>query len=106
MALIIRQTRSTNMKSSLRALFSPILNTFESGTEPYTYKPSQRTILLAVSTLFTVLIIAICAFSLSAGGDSYGFLIPVVVFSAVALVGFVVGLLGNERAVAKIWGNK
>ena len=94
------------MKSSLRALFSPILNIFESDNDPYQYKPSQRTILLAVSSLFTVLIIAICAFSLSAGGDSYGFLIPVVVFSGVALVGFVVGFLGNERAVAKIWGNK
>lgn len=94
------------MKSSLRALFSPILNAFESGTDPYQYKPSQRTILLAVSSLFTILIIAICVFSFKAGGEGYGFLIPVVVFSAVALVGFVVGFLGNERAVAKIWGNK
>lgn len=94
------------MKSSLRALFSPILNAFESGSDPYQYKPSHRTILLAVSSLFTILIIAICTFSLSAGGDSYGFLIPVVVFSGVALVGFVVGFLGNDRAVAKIWGNK
>ncbi|MAA72982.1 MAG: hypothetical protein CL679_14790 [Bermanella sp.] len=92
------------MKASLRALFSPILNIFESGDEPYLYKPSQRTILLAVSVLFTILIIAICAFSWNTAG--FGFLIPVVVFSCVALVGYVVGLLGNERAVAKIWGNK
>jgi len=92
------------MKASLRALFAPILNVFESGDEPYVYKPSQRTILLVVSVLFSVLILAICGFSWNS--EDFGFLIPVVIFSGVALVGFVVGLLGNERAVAKIWGNK
>lgn len=92
------------MKAALRALFSPILYVFESGDEAYHYKPSQRTILLAVSALFSILILAVFVFASKTEGN--GYLIPVVVFSAVALVGFVVGLLGNERAVAKIWGNK
>lgn len=92
------------MKSSLRTLFSPILNTFESGDESYHYKPSQRSILLAVSSLFSFLTIVICVFSWNQAG--YGFLIPVLVFISVALVGFVVALLGSDRAVAKIWGNK
>jgi hypothetical protein len=94
------------MKATLRTLFAPILNGFESGDEPYNYRPSQRTILLAVSSLFSILIIAVCAFTLYSEVEGYGFLIPVVVFSCVALVGFVVALLGNDRAVAKIWGNK
>lgn len=92
------------MKSALRTLFSPILNIFESGQEPYNYKPSHRKILLAMSTLFSLLATLVCTFSW--GAEDKGFLIPVVVFGLVGLVGFVVALLGDDRAVAKIWGSK
>ncbi|NVK36571.1 MAG: hypothetical protein HWE18_01480 [Gammaproteobacteria bacterium] len=92
------------MKTQLRNLFSVILNPLEAGNEPYSYKDSHRTILLAIAVLFTFLATLVCVFS--AGGETYGYLIPVVVFGGVAAVGFIVGLLGTDRAVAKIWGNK
>ena len=37
-------------------------------------------------------------------GAGFGAVIPVIVFGLVALVTLVVGFLGNERAVSKIWG--
>lgn len=92
------------MKASLRALFSPLLNPLERGDEPYVYKPLNRRILLAVSLLFSLLCAAL-VYLIPAEADK-GYLVPVVVFGLVALVGFIVGLLGNDRAVAKIWGNR
>ncbi|HTF86644.1 MAG TPA: hypothetical protein VL987_18820 [Cellvibrio sp.] len=92
------------MKASLRKLFSPLLNPLERGDEPYVYKPLSRKILLAVSLLFSVMCAAL-VYLIPADADK-GYLIPVVVFGLVAAVGFIVGLLGNERAVAKIWGNR
>jgi hypothetical protein len=92
------------MKASLRALFSPLLNPLERGDEPYVYKPLNRKILLAVSLLFSLLCAAL-VYLIPADADK-GYLVPVVVFGLVALVGFIVGLLGNDRAVAKIWGNR
>ncbi len=92
------------MKDILRKAFSPILNTFENGTEEYAYRPSHRTILIVMGVLFGGL--AGIVFSMASGGESMGFLIPVCVFGLVSLVTLVVGLLGTERAVAKIWGNK
>jgi hypothetical protein len=92
------------MKASLRKLFSPLLNPLERGDEPYVYKPLSRKILLTVSLLFSVMCAAL-VYLMPADADK-GYLIPVVVFGLVAAVGFIVGLLGNERAVAKIWGNR
>lgn len=92
------------MKASLRALFSPLLNPLERGDEPYVYKPLNRKILLAVSLLFSLLCAAL-VYLIPAEADK-GYLVPVVVFGLVALVGFIVGLLGNDRAVAKIWGDR
>src|SRR5690606_24167600 len=91
------------MKASLRALFSPLLNPLERGDEPYVYKPLNRKILLAVSLLFSLLCAAL-VYLIPAEADQ-AYLVPVVVFGLVALVGFIVGLLGNDRAVAEIWGN-
>ncbi len=43
------------MKEFLRKVFSPILDTFESGDDDYAYRPSHRTILIVVGVLFLVL---------------------------------------------------
>lgn len=91
------------MKEKLRALFSPVLNMFEKGVEPYIYKPLNRKILIVMGLLFSGL--AAGVFYASPGADA-GYLLPVIVFSAVGAVCLVVGLLGNDRAVAKIWGNR
>ena len=92
------------MKKLLRKLFSPILNVFEAGDDPYAVKPLNRKILIIIGVLFLGLgsAVAYLAFDM----NDAGFMIPVVVFCAVSLVTLVVGLLGTDRAVAKIWGNR
>lgn len=91
------------MKTLLRSLFSPILRPFESGQEAFSYKASHRMILKTVGILFMAIISFILY--LSVNGESLGYLIPVSVFGVVSLVCLVVGFLGTDKAVAKIWGN-
>ncbi|WP_236860580.1 hypothetical protein [Candidatus Reidiella endopervernicosa] len=64
------------MKQQLRTLFSPILNTFESGNEPFEYRASHRTILLVIGVLFSGL--ATLLFWLVLGKDP-AYLFPVFV---------------------------
>ena len=92
------------MKTWLRKLFWFILRFFESGDEPYTYKPLNRMILIIVGVLFSVL--AFITIYLSLGKSGYGYLIPVIVFFSIGFVCVIVGLLGSDRAVARIWGNR
>ena len=91
------------MKQQLRKLFSPLLNVFESGSESFQYKPSQRKILVFVSILFSGLAALIVVLGQGAGA---GYLFPAIVFGLAGLTGLVVGLLGTDRAVARIWGNR
>ena len=91
------------MKQQLRLIFSPILNIFESGTEPFSYKASHRAIMIFMGCLFTGLASLVFVF---AQGEDLGYLIPVLVFGAVGFLCLLVGLLGNDRAVAKIWGSR
>ncbi len=92
------------MKTTLRKLFSPILNIFESENEPYEYKPLNRKILIFISSVFFFLM-ALVVYLIPKGADP-GYYIPVVVFGSLSTVGLVVGLLGTDRAVAKIWNNR
>jgi hypothetical protein len=92
------------MKNTLRKLFSLILNIFEKGDEPYVAKPLNRKILIVIGVLFSFLVAVVIYLSYDKGEP--GYLIPVVVFSSVAVVALIVGFLGNDRAVAKIWGNR
>lgn len=88
------------MKDFFRSLFSPLLNVFESGTDAYTYKASHRTILLVMGTLFLGLASLVLW---SAIGQDLGYFLPVLVFGGLGFVSLIIGLLGNDRAVAKIW---
>jgi len=92
------------MKAQFRKIFSLILNIFEQGSEPYAYKPLNRKILIFMGILFSGLIILVLYFLPE--GIGFSFLIPVGVFGGLALVTLVVGLLGTDRAVAKIWGDR
>jgi hypothetical protein len=92
------------MKKLLRKAFSPILDTFEKGTEEYAYKKSHRVILIVMGVIFCILATAV-AF-MAGNSDSIGYYIPTVVFGLVSLVTLVIGALGTERAVANIWGTK
>ena len=90
------------MKDVLRKAFWPILKQFETGNPVKTYKASHRTILVVVGLLFFVLSIASGAAAVHAG--NLGALIPVFVFFAVGVVTLVVGSLGSNDAVSRIWG--
>jgi len=92
------------MKTALRKLFSPILNYFESGNGEYVYKASHRKILLFMSGLFFLLSI-ISLIAAIAASQLAGFL-PILIFFTGGFVCMIVGLLGNDHAVARIWGSK
>ena len=92
------------MKKNLRLLCSPILTIFEKGSEPYEYKSLNRRILIVIGVLFSGLA-AVVVYLMPLGGDM-GFLFPVIVFSCVALVCLIIGFLGTDRAVSRIWGNR
>ena len=91
------------VKQSLRRLFAPILNRFESGTEAFSYEASHRTILIVMGCLFSGLAAYLVNYI---NTDTLGYLLPVFVFGGVGLISLLVGLLGNDRAVAKIWGSR
>ncbi|WP_227498030.1 hypothetical protein [Marinobacter santoriniensis] len=88
----------------LRKLFAPILRPLESGEIGPSYKPSHRTILKAVGALFLVLSMLSLAALIYTGQS--GALIPVVVFLGIGGVSLIVGTLGSDVAVSKIWGNR
>lgn len=92
------------MRDSLRVLFAPLLRVFESGDGPFSYKPSHRTILWAVGVLFLLLAAVSLVAAITAAQLAAFF--PFVIFSAGGVVCLVIGGLGSDRAVAKIWGNR
>lgn len=92
------------MKNLLRKLFSPVLKPLESGDEPFAYKPLNRKILLVASALFTIIVGAVIG--LMPENVDKGYYLPVFVFGSLAIIGFVVGTLGSDRAVAKLWGGR
>lgn len=92
------------MREKLKKVFAPILNIFESGEGEYSYKSSHRTILIAVGALFLLLSVASLAAAIHSAQE--GAWLPAIIFFCVGAVCEIVGLLGSERAVAKIWGNR
>jgi len=91
------------MKKLLRVIFALVLRPFEAGSDPYAYKPSHRTILLFVSAMFIGMATLVAV--IMPGWDS-GYLLPIMVFGGAGLIGLIVGGLGEDRAVARIWGSK
>lgn len=92
------------MKNQLRNLFSPVLNLFETDDTNYNYKRSHRTILKVVGGLFLLLSFISLAAAMSTA--QLGAYLPFIVFLCVGSVCLIVGFLGTDQAVAKIWGNK
>lgn len=92
------------MKSAIRKLVSPILDFFESGDGEYLYRKSHRLILKVVGGLFLFLAMVSALTGLAASLP--GALVPVLVFLAVGVISLVVGFMGNDRAVARIWGSR
>lgn len=92
------------MKSALRKLFKPVLSMFEGQEGAFEYKPSHRLILKVVGSLFFFLSFISLLAIIESG--LYGGLLPVVVFFVIGTVCMVVGFLGTDRAVAKIWNSR
>ncbi|MFT5425389.1 MAG: putative permease [Gammaproteobacteria bacterium] len=92
------------MKQILRKIFLPLLKIFEAGEGSFSYKKSHRTILLVVGCLFWVLSISVVIAGISF--DQMGAALPGLIFFAVGFTCLVVGALGTDRAVSKIWGSK
>lgn len=92
------------MKAALTKLFSPILNYFEPTEGHYSYKPSHRNILLFMGGLsFFLSIISLIA---AVTASQLAGLLPILLFFIGGFICLIVGLLGSDQAVAKIWGNK
>jgi hypothetical protein len=77
---------------------------FETGDTDYNYKPSHRTILIAVGILFLVLSLVSLTAAIYTG--QLGAWLPFLVFFSAGSVCEIVGFFGSDRAVAKIWGNR
>lgn len=92
------------MKTALRKVFAPILNRFENGTEEFAYVDSHRWITIAVGFLF--LVATSGSIALLVITKSGGAVLPMLAFGTLAVVSLVIGFLGNDRAIAKIWNNK
>jgi hypothetical protein len=92
------------MKAHLKKIFSPVLNIFESGDGDYKYKGSYRTILIAAGALF--LLLSLVSLTAAFYAAQPGAWLPFIVFFFAGAVCEIVGFLGSDRAVAKIWGNR
>ena len=91
------------MKKMITKIFWPILSMFETE-EVGNYKRSHRVVLIVVGCLFCLLA------AISAGAAFFtgnlGALFPAAVFVSVAFVTLVVGSLGSDNAVARIWKSR
>lgn len=92
------------MKVLMRKICSPLLNVFENGEGKYAYRPSHRKILIIAGLLFFIL--ASFSLFLTLKASLLGGLLPTIFFFIVGLVCEVVGLLGNDTAVARMWKSK
>ncbi|MEX1033199.1 MAG: hypothetical protein WDZ30_07545 [Cellvibrionaceae bacterium] len=92
------------MRDYFRKILWPILRIFEGSEGPYNYRPLHRKILLVMGSLFSILSLVSLYFGFSVGQAAA--LVPVLVFFAAGSTCMAVGLLGSDRAVAKIWGGR
>ena len=92
------------MKQMLIRLFWPLLRIFETGDEAVGYKPSHRVVLIILGVLFVGLSMG-SAWAGRASGE-LGAVIPVLVFFGVGFVALVLGALGSDTAVCKIWNSR
>lgn len=92
------------MKPTLRNLFAPILTRFEQGNDEFKYDKTHRAITIAVGILFSI----ICTGSiyLLILTKTPAAIFPIIAFGGVSIVALVVGCLGSDRAIAKVWNSR
>lgn len=94
------------MKNKLRTFFGFILNPLESGEEEFQTNRLARKVLLAISALFIGLGCIVFVIFLKTTSKDFGHLLPSIIFITIGILGLIVGLLANDRGVAKIWGGR
>lgn len=82
----------------------PLLRLFETEAQPANYRESHRFALNFIGFVFLLLSIVSAWVGYSSG--ELGAIIPAVIFFGAGLSAVVVGLLGSNGAVAKVWGSK
>ncbi len=92
------------MKSQLKNIFSPILNIFEKNNNEFVYRSLNRKIVLFISSVFFLLAFALPVFLPQL--IEMGFWFVMLVFGSLSLIGLIVGLLGSDKAVAKLLGSR
>lgn len=92
------------MKNMLKNIFSPILNIFENNNNEFVYRSLNRKIVLFISSVFFLLAFALPVFLPQL--IEMGFWFVMLVFGSLSLVGLIVGLLGSDKAVAKLLGSR
>ncbi len=92
------------MKVLFKNIFSPILNIFENNNNEFIYRSLNRKIVLFISVVFSLLAFALPVFLPQLVQMGYWFVM--LVFGALSFTGLVVGLLGSDKAVAKLLGSR
>ena len=92
------------MKNLFKNIFSPILNIFEQNNDEFVYRSLNRKIVLFISVVFSLLAFGLPAFMPKLIELGYWFVM--IVFGALSFVGLIVGLLGSDKAVAKLLGSR
>lgn len=92
------------MKSTLKNIFSPILNIFENNNEEFVYLKWNRKITLFISSVFFLL--AFLVPILVPHLFKMGYWFVMLVFGTLSFVGLTVGILGSDKAVAKLLGSR
>lgn len=92
------------MKNILKTVFAPILNIFEKNNDEFVHRSLNRKIVLFISSVFLILAFGLPAFMPQLINMGYWFVM--LVFGTLSLVGLIVGLLGSDKAVAKLLGSR
>lgn len=92
------------MVNLLRTIFSPILNIFEKNNDEFVYRTLNRKIVIFISVVFSLLAFGLPIYMPQLIAMGYWFVM--IVFGTLSLVGLIVGLLGSDKAVAKLLGSR
>jgi len=92
------------MKNLLKTIFSPILNIFENNNDEFIYRSLNRKIVLFISSVFFLLAFGLPYYMPQL--IEMGFWFVMLVFGSLSAVGLIVGILGSDKAVAKLLGSR
>lgn len=90
------------MKQILKKAFWPILRFFETDEPADNYRKSHRTILNILGGLFLILSLGSASAVIFTG--KFEAIAPVIIFFCIGSVSLIVGVLGSDSAVSRIWG--